>query len=178
MRLQIVLHRFAAIFAFAVFALLPSASVASDVWTKFNDPAGAFSVDIPQAFTVTRNSTTAADGFTTKMTQYLIDRGTSALLVMDAAYSRQPNDDASVIDTAVTATQAQTHAFEANEDDDLNGHLGRQLTFHKFDGTLVTVRMFVIGNHFYQFIAGGPKVPSREQNAVAQRYLSSLHLLR
>lgn len=161
----------------AAFALaLASTSAAAENWKKFTDPAGAFSLDVPQQPKV-ESGTSTNNGHPVPHTNYMIDRGDSAMLMMDSDFSSMKVDPVHGLDGSVANMQTNGRVLLTDVKVTLDGHKGRDVTLTDPEGRILFDRMFFFNNHLYQAITVVPKDASAAQRATVAHYAKSLHFL-
>ncbi len=149
----------------------------ADNWSEFRDPTGAFSVQFPQPPTVESDATTGHDGSKVSMTEYLVDRGSMALIVMVGDFTAQSVDPQNAVEGAVHGTQSGNRILLTDQVDDLDGQSGRSLTLTDPDGDQLTDRIFFVDGRLYQTITVLPKDASPAEVETVAHFSQSLHFL-
>lgn len=166
---------FAALIA-AALALSASAANAAG-WTKFTDPAGAFTLEVPETPKVDTGSSNN-QGHAVPHTNYMIDRGDSAMLMMVSDFSGLKVDPVTGLDGSVANMQTSGRVLVSDVKVMLDGHPGRDVTLTDQQGHILFDRLFFFNNHLYQAITVLPQNPTPAQRAMVTRYAKSLHFLR
>lgn len=163
---------------FFAFVPVAAAGPAAPSWTSFTDPAGNFSIDVPQTPEHATRSTQSANGATIALESYSIDRGDCAVMEIVGDYTGMGLDPARALDDAVTGAQKHDRTLLTNVAVTVDGHPGRDITVSNNKGQLLTDRIFFFGDHLYQTITVVPDHATGEQLSITKRFAQSLHFLR
>jgi hypothetical protein len=168
--------RFAAtLTALFVLAFAPAASAAPDNWFTFTDSTGTFSISVPSQPQIKSKSTTTDAGHEIPLTEYLIDGGDIALMVMVGDYAGLNLDSSTALDNAIAGVQKDNPTPLTDTLVTVNGHVGRDVTWHDGDGDAFSDRMFFFNNHLYQVLTVMPGKPTDDQRNMAERFTQSFH---
>lgn len=157
----------------AFIALLFTPALAGDSWSTFRDPGGVFAVDMPGTPTVSADKTKAGDGSDVPILSYVIDRGTSAMIVMVGDFTGFTVDPGKAIDNGVASILASKTA-QSNKIDQLDGQVGRNLLFADAENQY-TDRIFFVNNKLYQVLTVVPRSGDAAEKTVAARFSASFH---
>jgi hypothetical protein len=164
--------------AAAMVALFSLPAHAADVWTTLTDPAGVFAIQVPESPTIKNDSTTGNNGVAVPVVEYMIDRNTSAMIVMVGDFTSQNVDPTKAVEGAVQGVQTGNRTLLTDKVDILDGHAGHTVTLYDTDGNQFSDRIFFIDGRLYQVITVVPKVPLAGQVATVARFSDSFHFLR
>jgi len=156
-------------------ALIATPAFAGDAWVTFRDPASGFTVDLPGTPTVATDSTKASDGSDVPILSYVIDRNTSAMIVMIGDFTKQDVDPGKAIDAGVVALQTDGRTLQSNVLDQLDGEVGRSVVLTDKDGDSYSDRIFFVKKKLYQVLTVVPAHASDEQKAEVAHFSMSFH---
>lgn len=159
----------------ALITFLSSPALADDAWVQLRDPAGVFTVSFPASPTVISDSTVANNGATIPITEYMLDHGEMALIVMVGDFTNQTVDPEAALNGAVNGVQSEGRTLQSDTTDPLDGQLGRSVVFIDSAGKRYTDRIFFIEGYMYQAITALPGNPTDEQSNIVARFNQSFH---
>ncbi len=162
------------LFGAVLVALFLTPAFADDAWSTFRDPAGVFTVDMPGTPTVSPDTTKASDGKDVPILSYVIDRGTSAMIVMVGDFTRFTVDPGKAIDGGVAAI-ATSKTIQSNTIDQLDGQVGRIIWFTDTDGNQYSDRVFFVNGKLYQVLTVVPLNGEAAAKTAAARFSASFH---
>ena len=160
------------LFVAALIALIAGPVAAADAWSTFRDPGAAFTVDMPGTPTVSPDSTKTADGRDVPILSYIIDRGTSAMV---ADFTALTVDPGKAIDGGVSAIASSGKAIQSNVIDQLDGQVGRSITFVDAQNNQYTDRVFFFNGRLYQVLTVLPPNGEAAAKDAAMRFSASFH---
>lgn len=163
------------LFVAALIALIAGPVAAADTWSTFRDPASAFTVDMPGTPTVSPDSTKTADGGNVPILSYVIDRGTSAMIVMVADFTALTVDPGKAIDGGVSAIASSGKTIQSNELDQLDGQVGRSITFVDAQNNQYADRVFFFNGRLYQVLTVLPPNGETAAKDAVKRFSASFH---
>jgi len=156
----------------ALFLAVAPAWADSD-WISFKGAGNAFTVELPRSPAITTKSTETNANEIVPLTEYLIDDGNVALIVMDGDFSAAQS--AINVDSAVKGMQDDGRVLKSESVIQLDGHEGRYVLLVDKNGFQIAYMAFIIGRHFYQAISVLPKDATQAQAAETARFAASFH---
>lgn len=157
--------------------LVCGTAMAADRWTYFADPAGAFTIAVPDAPVEGHSTSPGADGKPIDMTSYAIERGDGALAVVISDLSRV-TDNGHLLEDGVASIKASAAGGFSDAPIKVDGHAGHEVHFADKNGVKFEDRMFLFGTKLYQLMAVLPPGSNAEDAATAQRFLGSIRFLK
>jgi len=168
--------RFAAtLTALLVLAFASPATASQGNWFTFTDSTGTFSISVPSQPQIQSKSTTTDAGHEIPLTEFLIDGGDIALMVMVGDYAGLRLDSSTAIENAIAGVQKDNPTPLTDTLVTVDGHVGRDVTWHDADGDSFSDRMFFFNNHLYQVLTVMPGNPTADQRTTGTRFTESFH---
>lgn len=166
-----------------VIVLLTTATVEAiaqeNVWTTLTDPAAVFTIQVPQKPEVSNLNTTDKNGVTVPVIQYVIDRGTTALMMMVSNFPpSEIGDPQAMTNGVVSGMTGHGRRILTNNSITRDGHEGRLVTLTDPDADQFSDQVFFINGHLYQVITEMPKDAPDDVVGMVARFNQSLHFVR
>jgi hypothetical protein len=143
------------------------------VWTIFSDPNGVFTVDVPQAPAPSTSEQPRASGGKVVVTQYMVDRGNSALLIVVSRFVDMNVDASKALDQAVSGTASEGRTLVSDDTITLSGHSGRSVALTDKDHDVLTDRIFYFDDCLYQVITTLTPAAADDEKTIAARFVES-----
>ncbi len=163
----------AVLLGLSAFLPLPALADAPN-WTIYTDPDGIFTAEVPQPPVLSTAEQDNLNGVKVEVKKYLVDRGSSALIIIVSRYEGLDIDDETALDRSVKGTQTEGRTLDSDDPVVVSGHTGRSLVLRDTSGNLLTDRLFFFDHTLYQAITsvvpGTPDDVKSEANRFAQAF--------
>jgi hypothetical protein len=165
------------VFALISTLLLLTTASAAAPWVTFNDPLGRYTVMFPVTPTSVTTSIKAPNGIDLPLIQYIEESPDRqvALILADMSFAGLNINPQAGFDAVESRLNNDKYTLVSSGPDTLDGQTGITFVVLDHDGTRLSDRMFIVGDHVYEVVSATSSTATADDTADAQRFVQSLH---